>query len=212
MRQFLARGIGIGFQVSHGSHNEAGHAERALKSLLVDDTLLYGVQSSVGACQAFDGHNFPATHRVCEHRTRIMRNIVDKDGARSAFSAVASEFGASEAQFVTQRPSQRLLLHDIDAPLLTVDVESNQPLAYASSQLLALQKRGGAKQIARGRNCHAAGDDAFDEVAPGDSFRHVFFRQVFDYLETCLLCHTQSPLIGAAAVRVLHVKMERPHI
>ena len=83
-------------------------------------------------------------------RPRTVRNIVDEDSARSAFGAVASELRAGEAQLVTQRRRQGLLFHDVNAALLTVDVESDQPFAYAGSQLLALQERGGAKQIARG--------------------------------------------------------------
>jgi hypothetical protein len=51
VRQFQAGGIGICLQVSDRGHDEAGHAERALKSLLVDDTLLHRMQGSVGARQ-----------------------------------------------------------------------------------------------------------------------------------------------------------------
>jgi len=36
----------------------------------------------------------------------------------------------------------RRWLHRVDAPLLTVNVQRNQPLAYTSPQLLAVQKRG----------------------------------------------------------------------
>jgi hypothetical protein len=70
-------------------------------------------------------------------------NIVDKNCAGSAFRTVASQLGAGQSQLVTQRPRQRLLLHDIDAPLLTVNVESDEALAHAGSQLLAMQYRGG---------------------------------------------------------------------
>src|ERR1035438_7264492 len=107
------------------AHDEARHAERALKSLLVDDTPLHRMQGSIVRRQTFDRQNLPFTHGVREHRTRIIWNVVDKDGAGSAFSTVAAELGAGQSQLVTQRPSQRLLLHDIDAPLLTVNVESD---------------------------------------------------------------------------------------
>src|SRR5580698_8177779 len=56
-----------------------------------------------------------------------------------------------------------------------------------------MQRGGSAKQVARGRDRYAAGDDAFDEVAPGDGFRNVFLRQVWHRLGTCLLGHTGSP-------------------
>ena len=58
------------------------------------------------------------------------------------------------------------MLHDIDAPLLTVNVESDEALAHAGSQLLAMQYRGGAKKITSGGDGHTAADDAFNEVAP----------------------------------------------
>jgi len=50
------------------------------------------------------------------------------------------------------------LLHDIDAPLLTVNVESDEALAHAGSQLLAMQYRGGAKKITSGGDGHTAAD------------------------------------------------------
>src|SRR6202021_839349 len=104
----------------------------ALKALFVDDALLYWVQNPVSAGQAFDGQNFSGTHRMGEYRTLIIRNIVDQHGARSAFRAVAPQLGAGQPQLVTQRRRQSLLLHRVAAPLLTVDVERYQPLAYDS--------------------------------------------------------------------------------
>ena len=41
VRQFLARRVRVGLQVAGGGHDEAGHAERALEALLVDDALLH---------------------------------------------------------------------------------------------------------------------------------------------------------------------------
>src|ERR1035437_6325147 len=102
VRQLLAGRIGICFQVSHRGHDEAGHAKRTLKSLFVDDALLHRMQGSIGACEALDGQNFSAPHRVREHRTGIVRNIVDQDGAGSALRTVAPQFGTSEAQLVTK--------------------------------------------------------------------------------------------------------------
>ena len=64
-----------------------------------------------------------------------MRHIVDQHGTCAAFGTVAAQFGAGEAQLVAQRPCQGLLLHHIDAPLLTVDVQGDQPLTGAGSRL-----------------------------------------------------------------------------
>src|SRR5438046_2697464 len=58
VRQFLARRIRIRFQVPSRGHHEAGHAERALEALLVDDALLYGAEfSSRWIGEPFDRHN-----------------------------------------------------------------------------------------------------------------------------------------------------------
>ena len=78
---------------------------------------------------------FLAAHGVREHRARIVRHIVDQHGAGAAFGAVAAELGAGEAQLVAQRHRQRFLLHHVDAPLLAVDVQRDQPLARAGSRL-----------------------------------------------------------------------------
>ena len=82
--------------------------------------------------QPFDGENFLAAHGVREHGAGIVRHIVDQHGAGAAFGAVASQLGAGEAQLVAQRPGQRLLLHDVDAPLLAVDVECDQSLCVTA--------------------------------------------------------------------------------
>ena len=108
MRQFLPRGIRIGFQVAGRGHHEAGHAERALEPLLVDDALLDGAQRAGGGIgETFDRRDRLAARAVREHRTRIVRHIVDEDGARAALGAVAAQLGAREPQLVAQRPRER---------------------------------------------------------------------------------------------------------
>ena len=106
--------------------------------MFIDDALLDWVQRAVGARQPFDGKNSSVTDCVCQHRARIVRHAVDKNSAGAAFGSVASQFRSGESQFVAQRPRQRLLLHDIDATLLTVDIESKQPFAPTCSQLLTM--------------------------------------------------------------------------
>ena len=171
------------FQESHRGHNEAGHAERALEALCVDDALLDRVQRAVGTRQPFDRHDFPAAHRVCEQRARIMRHIVDEDGAGAAFGTVAPQLGAGEAQLVAQRPRQRLLLHDVNAPLLAVDIDGDEPLARTDSRGLA-QHRGGAEEIACRGDGHAARDDSFDKRASRDRL-----WRVLDHVHICCVCH-----------------------
>src|ERR1700691_1511461 len=96
MRQLKAGGIGVRLQVSDGRHNKAWHTKRALEALFVDNALLHRMQASVSAGQALDGHNFPSTHCMREHRTRIEGNIVDQHGTSSAFSTIAPQLGTSE--------------------------------------------------------------------------------------------------------------------
>ena len=148
MRQFGAAGVGIRLQISHRCHQEAGHAERALEALFIDYALLDRMQGSVRAGQSFDGLDSPAAHRVGEHRARVVRHVVDKDGTGATFGAVAAQLGAGEAKFIAQRPRQGLLLHHIDSPLLAIHVESDEPLAHAIGGLLS-EKSGGAEQIVR---------------------------------------------------------------
>ena len=48
VREFRPRRIRIRFQKSNGGHDEAGHAERALKPLLFHDALLDGMKRAIG--------------------------------------------------------------------------------------------------------------------------------------------------------------------
>src|ERR1700678_412451 len=81
MRQLGSGGIGICFQKSNGGHNEAGHTERALEALFVNDTLLHRMQFPVGARQSFDSQNLPVAYRMCENRASVVRYIVNEDRA-----------------------------------------------------------------------------------------------------------------------------------
>ena len=65
---------------------------------------------------------FWLAHRVRENRTRIMRHIVEQDRTGAAFGAVAPQLRSRQAQFVSQRPRQGFLLHDVDSAALPVDV------------------------------------------------------------------------------------------
>src|ERR1700689_4713664 len=78
MRQFLACGIWICFQESDGGHHEAGHAERALETLLVNHALLNGMESSVSVGKSFDGDNFSRAYGVRQHGAGIMGDVVDE--------------------------------------------------------------------------------------------------------------------------------------
>src|SRR5450432_1127106 len=100
------------FQEAPSGHNETGYTKGALESLFVDDALLDRVQRSILICQPFDRQDLLVAHRMCEDRARIMRHIVKQHRTGAAFGAVAPQLRSREPQLVSQRPSQRLLLHD----------------------------------------------------------------------------------------------------
>ena len=60
-----ARGIRIDLQESDRRHDEAGHAERALEALLVDDALLHRMQRAVGARPALRWSTIFLPRTVC---------------------------------------------------------------------------------------------------------------------------------------------------
>src|SRR6266852_3354643 len=68
VRQLLSGGAWVRFQKSHRRHDEAGHTERALEALLVEDSLLYWMERAVRARKTFNGLNFLRAHGVREHR------------------------------------------------------------------------------------------------------------------------------------------------
>src|SRR5262247_4379023 len=100
MRQLLACGVRVRFQETDRRHDESGHAERTLESLLVDDRLLYRMQRAVCLLEPFDGLNLPVANRVRQNRARVVRHVVDEDGAGAALGTVATQLGSRETKLV----------------------------------------------------------------------------------------------------------------
>lgn len=98
-----------------------------------------------------------------------MRHVAEQDRAGAAFGAVAAQFRSGESEFVAQRPRQCLLLHDVHATALSIDVQADEPFARAARPV----NRGAAKQVAGGGDCRASGDYTFYEPAPRDCFGRV---------------------------------------
>src|SRR5688572_3374016 len=164
--KLFARRVRIYFQESNRRHHEPRHAERALEPLLVNDRLLHGMQGAVRRLEPFDrDHLFP-TDRVRKDRARIVRHVVDENGAGAALGAIAAKLGPRETQLVAQRHRQRFLLHHVDAALLTVDSQRHEPLDGPRQRALTKELLGSAEQVARRRHRRACGNDAFDELAP----------------------------------------------
>src|SRR6267378_936498 len=110
----------------------------------------------------------PALARPSMVNTFLPRTVcesVDQDCAGAALGAIAAKLGAGQAELVPKRPRQCLLLHGVDAALLSVDVESDEPLGNAGG---LTQCGGGSEEIARGGNCRAASDDSLDQASSGD--------------------------------------------
>src|SRR6187399_2318268 len=91
--ELRARRVWIRLEEAHRGHDEAGHAERALEALLLDDALLYRVQRAIGGRKPLDRDDSLSTHGVREDGARIMRHVVDEYRARPALRTVASELG-----------------------------------------------------------------------------------------------------------------------
>jgi hypothetical protein len=73
---------------------------------------------------------FPRTECVStEHEYRGTSST--STGAGAAFRAIATDLGAGEPQLVAERHRKRFLLHDVDAPLLSVDDQCDQALDTA---------------------------------------------------------------------------------
>ena len=62
--------------------------------------------------------------------------------------AIASQLGAGQSELVAQRRRQRLVLQHVDAALLAVDVERDQPLDRAGQRRFVLPEDRRAKQYA----------------------------------------------------------------
>src|SRR5215470_6793244 len=98
--RLVARRLRIALEQRHGRHDLARRAEAALRRELVDEGLLHFVQLAVRTLEPFDGHDLAATQRVGQRRAGVMWNVVKQHGAGAAFTAVATELGAGEAELV----------------------------------------------------------------------------------------------------------------
>src|SRR5258706_15952685 len=78
-------------------HDLAGRAETALRRQFLDESLLHRVQFAIGAFQALNGGDLAATQRMRQRRARVMRYIVDQDGAGAALATIAAKLGAGES-------------------------------------------------------------------------------------------------------------------
>src|SRR5579884_771803 len=184
--QFGSRGAGIRFEIANRGHNEARHAERALETLFIDHALLNRMQLALGTGEPLDSGDVFAADGVRQDGARVVRDIIDQHGTGAAFGAIAAELGSGEAQLVTQRVLQGLLLHNVNTALLTIDIERNQPLNCAGRGSLGPNILR-AEKIACGRDS-ARGDHAFDKFTPGNENGSGAIGVLF-----LVICHSNPP-------------------
>jgi len=128
VRQLIPCGIGILLSEIRLSPSRSRTCRRRTgKPLFVDYTLLYWMQRPIRIGQPFDGHDFLVADSMCEHGARIVRNIIKQNRAGATFGAVPAEFGAGKTELIAHVQASGLLLHYIDASLLTVNIQRDEP-------------------------------------------------------------------------------------
>src|SRR5215468_9630542 len=158
----IARRFGVYLEERDGRHDLAGRAEAALGRELLNERLLHRVQFAIGAFQPLDGRDLAATQRMGQRRAGVVRDVVDQHRAGAAFTAIAAELGAGEAELVAQRHRQRLVRRHIDTARLAVDIDRQKSFRRRR----VLRARGAAAhRIGERRYGRAGSDYAFDEVA-----------------------------------------------
>src|SRR5262249_7200958 len=102
---------------------------------------------------------------------RVVRNIIDQDGAGATLGSVAAHLGAGQAQFVAQRAKQSLLLHHVDAAVLAGHVQCDQALDGAPRRCFGADTKGPGQVPGGGDS--ASGDDSLDHVPSRETLRCV---------------------------------------
>src|SRR5262252_8639602 len=95
------------------------------------------------------GCNLPSAAASPSIVTIFRPRIVDENRACAALGAVAADLGPGESELVAERRRQRFLFEHVDAPILAVDVQRDQPLDASGRRRLLTRQRRRAPQIAR---------------------------------------------------------------
>src|SRR2546428_9737445 len=103
-------------------HQHAGCAVAALEAGLCHEPLVKRMQVAV-LFQALHRHDFLVAGLDCEHRARLHRSAVHKDGAGAAVGRVAPDMGAGQPQHVPDQVDQQEARLDVSLVLLAVDRE-----------------------------------------------------------------------------------------
>ncbi len=168
MGRFSPRRVGILVDHRHHAHDEARRAEGALEPGLVENRLLNRMQGSIGRGETLDRGHFGSRRLMGQRRAGVLRAAVDQHGAGAAFAAIAPQLGSREPELVPQGHGQGLLGQDVDAAVLAVHPQGDQPFGRSLRRLLGVDHSVLTEEVAGGIGRSAAGDDPLDESTSGD--------------------------------------------
>jgi hypothetical protein len=112
-----SRELLIGWRRIRGQKRADGHdharlAVAALRHLMIDPRLLYGIQRA--AAQTFDGGDFGVRRGLHRNTTTAHRLAVEMHGAGSASADTAAELCACKVQLIANDPQERRVGLDVD--------------------------------------------------------------------------------------------------
>ena len=107
------------------AHHLPRRAEPALRRIVLHERLLQRVRPSVGR-ETLDGLDRSAIGPRGELAARVHRLAVHENGARAAFAAIASDFGAGQPEVIAEQFGERPSIFDIEAPGRAVDRRVNR--------------------------------------------------------------------------------------
>ena len=148
-----------------GGDDEAWRAEAALLRVIVDESLLYGMEMTRLA-KPFHGRDLRALGVDGEHRAGVHGFVVHQHGASAAGAAVTDSLGASELKLVAQGVQQGDARLKLRANLLAVHVERYRNFARPLDMRSVIKRE--RPDLAHERHGRRDAGD-FQEVASGDT-------------------------------------------
>src|SRR5262245_55663007 len=112
------RRVGILFEQRDSSHDEARGAEATLCCALINICLLHGMETAIGARDAFDGGDVGAVYALHLHDAGTHRLAIHDHHATAAMASGATVFRARQPQIIAKHVHQHGLRRDarLDLP------------------------------------------------------------------------------------------------
>src|SRR5579863_9040707 len=111
-------------------HDKPRCTETALRSIVIDECLLDGMQT-LALHQRFDGGDRIALRLNGQNRARVDGPVVHEHSAGTAFSAIAHTLGAGDLKLITERIEQSDAGLKLQGMFLSVDSKFDGNLARA---------------------------------------------------------------------------------